>query len=166
MPRLRRHQAAFFPGKQRGPQLVFQLQKILAQGGLGDKQLLRRVGHALLPGDLQNILRVLDVHPFAPFNKKVPSILLILTIGFTVLTFRRAGFMISLQQGSGPVKGLRMQILNQRSCTMMKNDLSRVYGYEARVMSAAASSKQNRPLSVNKKYYDLVKNYLKFGGLV
>lgn len=49
---------------------------------------------------------------------------------------------------------------------MMKNDLSRVYGYEARVMSAAASSKQNRPLSVNKKYCDLVKNYLKFGGLV
>ena len=49
---------------------------------------------------------------------------------------------------------------------MMKNDLSRVYGYEARLRSAAASSKQNRPLSVNKKYYDLVKNYLKFGGLV
>ena len=74
--------------------------------------------------------------------------------------------MISLQQGSGPVKGLRMQILNQRSCIMMKNDLSRVYGYEARVMSAEASSKQDRPLSVNRKYYDLVKNYLKFGGLV
>ena len=48
---------------------------------------------------------------------------------------------------------------------MMKNDLSRVYGYEARVMSAEAS-KQNRPLSVNRKYYDLVKNDLKFGGLV
>lgn len=49
---------------------------------------------------------------------------------------------------------------------MMKNDLSRVYGYEARVMPTKASGKLNRPLPVNEKYYDLVKNYLKFGGLV
>lgn len=48
----------------------------------------------------------------------------------------------------------------------MKNDLSQVYSYEARVMPAEASGKLNRTLPVNGKYYDLVKNYLKFGGLV
>ena len=72
LPRLRGHQSRFFPEEQRCSQFAFQLQKVLAQGGLGDEQLLRRVGHALLPGNLQNILRVLDVHPFCSFQQKMP----------------------------------------------------------------------------------------------
>ena len=70
LPRLRGHQTRFFPEEQGRSQLAFQLQKVLAQGGLGDEQLLRRVGHALLPGDLQNILWVLDVHPFLLLSTK------------------------------------------------------------------------------------------------
>lgn len=48
----------------------------------------------------------------------------------------------------------------------MKNDLSQVYAYEARVIPAEGSGKHSCALQVNAKYYDLVKNYLKFGGLV
>ena len=48
----------------------------------------------------------------------------------------------------------------------MKNDLSQVYAYGARVIPAEDCGKHSRALQVNVKYYDLVKNYLKFGGLV
>ena len=61
-------QSVFVPDEQRRVQLRFQLQKVLAEGGLGDEQLLRRPGDGLLPGNLQNVLRVFDIHSLPPLQ--------------------------------------------------------------------------------------------------
>ena len=60
------HQPVLLPDEQGRIQLALQLQKVLAQRGLGDEQLLGGPGHALLSGDLQNIFRVFDIHRFPP----------------------------------------------------------------------------------------------------
>ena len=62
LPRGSEDQLAPGPEKQGRPQLLFQAGQVLAEGGLGDIELLRGPGHVPLLGDGENVCQISGVH--------------------------------------------------------------------------------------------------------
>ena len=77
-------QMVVVPLKEFDSQLVFQLDQLLVQSGLGDKQFLGSPGNAAAVGDGYDVFQNLDIHDMAPFH---PLLVVQLLITIIISTF-------------------------------------------------------------------------------